>query len=50
MLSTFIQAQATHAIDDKAYHKHQANPSASDGRPAKVKPATAKHKQKNKYE
>jgi hypothetical protein len=44
------RAQSAQAIDDKAYHQDQANPSATDDRPAKVKPAATEHKKKNKYE
>ncbi len=49
MLLAF-RAQAAQAIDDKAYYQNQANPSAADGRPAKIKPSAAEHEKKNKYE
>ena len=49
MLLAF-RAQSAQAIDDKADHQNQANPSATNDRPAKVKPAAAEHKKKNEYE
>jgi len=47
-LSTF-RAKSAHAINDEADYQKQANPAATDDRPAKVKPAAAEHKKKNNY-
>ena len=44
------RTESSKKIYDKTYQQNQAEPSATYGRPAKVKPAAAEHKKKNKYE
>jgi hypothetical protein len=45
--STFC-SESARAIDDQAYQQNQPKPATADDGTAKVKPATAEQKQKNK--
>jgi hypothetical protein len=41
-----FRAKTAHKIDDKADQQNQANPSSTDGGPAKVKAAAAEQQEK----
>jgi len=45
-----FRAKTAHKIDDKADQQNQAEPSAADGGPAKVKAAAAEQEEKNNNE
>jgi hypothetical protein len=46
-LSAFRAAESAHEKDDKAYHKNQAKPAATDDGATKVKPAAAEQEKQN---
>ena len=45
---SIFRSESAHAIDDQAYQQNQSKPATADDGTAKVKPATAEQKQKNK--